>query len=109
MVLTADNLEDLGVYNGEVGSMSCNWTGNPCSPSQSLGTINEYYTTAELIYSILVTGSSPIFNSLSQPNTSTSMATNLIYSKHCKFVHIPWPFITPDAAEHCDDRSYLAN
>jgi len=109
MVLTADNLQDLGVYNGEVGSMSCNWTGTPCSLIQSLGKINEYYTIAELVYSILVTGSSPIFNSLSQPNTITSMATNLIYSKHSRFVHIPWPFITLDAAKHCDDKSYLAN
>jgi len=95
------------VYNGDVGFMSCKWTGTPCSPMQSLGTINTYYTTAELVYGILVTGSSPNFNSLSEPNTFTSMATNLIYSKHCRFVHGPWPFITLDVAEHCDNKITL--
>jgi hypothetical protein len=105
MVLTANNSQDWGVYNGVVGSMSCNWNGTPCSLIQPLGTINTYYTTAELVYGILVTGSSPYFNSLSQPDTFTSMATDLIYSKHCRFV--PWPFITLDVAEHCDDRVTL--
>jgi hypothetical protein len=107
MVLTADNLQDLGVHSGEAGSMSCNWTGTPCLPIQSLGAINTYYTTAELVYGILVTGSSPNFNSLSQPNTFTSMLTNLIYSKHCRFVHGPWNFITLDVAKHRDDRVTL--
>lgn len=92
------------MYNGEVGSMSSNWTGTPCSPIQLLGAIYTYYTIPELVYGILVTGSSPNFNSLSQPNTFTSMATNLIYSKHCRFVHGTWPFITLDVAEYCDDR-----
>lgn len=87
--------------------MSCKWTGSPCSLIQSLGTINTYYTTAELVYSVLVTGSSLIFNSQSQPDTFTSMGTYLIYSKHCRFVHVPWPFITLDVAEHCDERVTL--
>lgn len=95
------------MYNGEIGTMSCNWTVTPYSMIQSLETINKYYTTAELVYGILVTGSSPVFNSLSQPNIFTSMATNLIYSKHCRFVYVPWPFIALDVAEKCDDRVTL--